>query len=353
MKKNMDIFLILLVNLVFSSSVFAMSKLHDKQFIRDTPAYLMNLKKSTGQSLKYGDDISLKSVEIEYGKQKYIAVLYIAQVSMTDRFCDLKAYKMSANMLTSIPVNEIRPKQKNGSELNGCTSIKAIDLDGNGIKEIVVNTQVAKHEYPYFFQISNGVLQDITPSKKDKDGINGTAFRDAYLTKFKVDGKYLIVDKEDEYFYVDPVKNAQFYPDPDTRVYSFENGAINLIGRYAFYDLFVKSNNAENGTTIGIPSPGAGDYILTVRNVSSGKDSVRADVLFNGQEILKSMDFCQEKPTPRDFGNSSDKNEDGYRGCKQKSDIYANVAMRKTENNILVKIYGATGSVLEVSLKKK
>ena len=308
------------------------------------PSSLKALTKEDGTPLSIGNGLESRYVETQFSGSKYLIVLYQAWTSSTGVDCEVKLIQengTSGSVAQSL--NDKFPAQ-----FSNCTDIDAMDLDGDGIPEIIVTTSDSRghSEAPSILKWNGKSLSDITPTATYQNSV-GNAFNHVELVK--IGNKYLLIDK----------KTNDQGDITAVAAYRLSNSTFSNTGSFDGLEIFEKKTNRPAKQTISkITFNDAGTYTLEAKQLS-GKRSVRAEIMLDDSVVLKPQDFCSgPQPAKSDKSawagtdDADDKDEDHMKRCPAKKDVYAIVKV-KQDSVLKVKVYGAGGSQLQVTLKKK
>lgn len=312
------------------------------------------LNKSSSKPLTFENgrlDYSYSAADLNgNSKDKYLVVLYRAKYMSAHRSCELRVIDVKENKFTENTIYAFE------SSIEDCSKeFSLIDLDGDKRPEIVVKTEdkVGNEEAPNLFKWDGRKLVEITPTVIfESDRIN--ALRSVKITAAKINSSSLIIDSPEVHYLHGEESGTS--DDKTYKTYLLIDGMLKQTSSYDFYDYTLKdANEKPEWESLETRFLTAGDYILEVKNLSEHKKPIRAEVVVNGNVVLKPQDFCQSlpvgKPKP-EFVGADDLNEDKMKGCPPKADAFAMVNL-KEKNDIKIRIFGPGGSAASISLKKK
>lgn len=314
------------------------------------PKILTDLTDLNGKPLTLDNGIGYNFIkaDLDGNKSSYFVVLYQGSQDNFSYQCILSAINGNTQKtVVALPKLE--------SELGNCDEIQAVDVDGDGKPEIIITSRDpnsgSKESDFRIFKWDGKQFADLTPLVT-VDGEQTTAFRNAEL--INMGNSTLIVEKP-------WVMTLHGEPQGSTvgqsyKVYSVKNGKIEQQEALDFFEIFTKkADRPATPKLLSYEVPSAGTYIFEMKNISTHKYAVRAEVLVNGSVVMKPADFCEGSPknkTKGSKGDEDDSNEDHLKGCKGKVSNYAIVNL-KTKNTISVKIFGTKDSRMQLTIKKK
>lgn len=276
------------------------------------------------------------------GTKNYLVVAYRSYgVDGEEDFnCTLRVIK-SDNKKQTLMENTITQFPE---EITGCTELIFKSLDSSKKPELIVNSILGKEDAsPAIFKWDGNKLISVTPTS-NYNGKIYNAFKKVIFGNELVDGKILIV-------------SISSMPDAPKKIYTYNNGQIVLKDTHellAFVD-----NSTKQPTIISKTIP-SGDYILEVKNLSTHKRTVRAEITVNDVVVLKPKDFCKNPNSAIKWAklknehddDDDDINEDQCKRCDPKIGIYAPVTV-SGPLEIKVKLFGTRNSKIQLTMDKK
>jgi hypothetical protein len=232
------------------------------------------------------------------------------------------------------------------SSLDGCISSLAVDLDQDGIDEIMVRSSDGRTVLsPVFFRWNKDGLEEITPRTTTKEN----AFRNVTVYSRPVQSKLLIFDNPDE-----GIREK-------SRVYSYDKGRVGIVGEYDMVTYVANEKRAEP-QSFEYNLSEAGSYVIAVKNVSDHRSPVRVEIVVNDSVVLKPTDFCKtglKKKHGEEDRLKSKKNDDGWdkdddncKHCDSVPEAYAIVNL-KDKNVFKVKVFGEKKSLVQLTVQKR
>ncbi|WP_374032004.1 hypothetical protein [Bdellovibrio bacteriovorus] len=302
----------------------------------NVPKYFFSEKSIFSEKLITRDDISyeVKIAELEgKGKGEYLIVLYHARPSTTELYCELVAIKVSNKSVSE------KTKFRFG-DLGNCYVWELKDLDGDEIEEVIVTTATLrlKENPPDIFRWNGRGFVDVTPTDSEKNTMLGNFL----VTDARVGNNLLMI-----------AYSGDLSADRLDRLYVLKDGKFIQIGIYDWY-LFRKKEAAAPKVFSDVFNLPAGDYTINVESRSSDPTkAVRVEFKVGDNVIVKASDMCSG-PAPKGYKppNDGDGNEDKNKGCIARKSTYTLVKLTGKET-FKMTVYGATGSMVDVSLKKK
>ncbi|MFV8256379.1 hypothetical protein ACNQKP_01165 [Bdellovibrio bacteriovorus] len=278
----------------------------------------------------------MKESELEgKGKGKYLVVLYQASQSVADNSCELVVIKVNGGVVGD------RTVLHDSLSIGNCAFFEMRDLDGNGIEEALVTTVNLKavENPPSIFHWNGRGFVEVTPVDSKKMNLLNSFL----ITDAKVGKSALMVGYSDE----------MAIPDRFTRTFILKDSKVSQLGVFDWY-LFRKKAAALPEVDTGGFSLPAGDYTINVESRSADPTkAVRVEFKVGDNVIVKASDMCSG-PAPKGYKppNDGDGNEDKNKGCIARKSTYTVVKLTGKET-FKMTVYGATGSMVDVSLKKK
>ena len=244
-----------------------------------------------------------------------------------------------------------RPKSYDSSFVAGSgIEMDLFDLDGDTVSELIITDYTqGGFSRSSILKWSGTNLENITPLRSNnKSGI---------FSKLQIEAFPLIVSEGA----VDRVGDTPRSTYQKVQ-HLTSNGFVD-VATFDFFKVIVKEDKEieeQEFENIKLPE---GLYTLDVKNLSKHKHAIRAEISINNVVVLKPADFCIEKPKKIEKlkekkgsevadDDDEDRNEDGYKRCQFKKDIYTDITLTKS-NTISVKLYGSKHSRIQVTLKKK
>ena len=233
--------------------------------------------------------------------------------------------------------------------------MEQFDLDGDSVSELIITDYTrGGFSRSSILKWSGTNLENITPlSSNNKSGI---------FSKLQIEAFPLIVSEGSADRVGDtPRKKYQ-------KVQQLTSNGFADVATFDFFGIVIKESSEIEERFFEDKGLSKGHYTLEVKNLSKHKHAIRAEISIEDVVVLKPADFCKEKP--KKFEKQKDKkaneipeeddddlNEDGYKRCQFKNDIYTDVTLTKANDfsvtNINVKLYGNKNSRIQVTLKKK
>ncbi len=266
------------------------------------------------------------------------------------KFLVIKVNKDGASSVLSRPKSYDTP-----FSMGSNTEMELFDLDGDSVSELIItNNTKGGFSTSSILKWSGTNLENITPLRSNnKSGI---------FNQLQIEALPLIVSE----VFVDSVG------DIPSRTYQkiqklTSNGFVD-VATFDFLGIVAKESIKTEERLFEVKDLNKGLYTLEVKNLSKHKHAIRAEISIDDVVVLKPADFCKEKS--KKFEKQKDKkgneipedddediNEDGYKRCQFKNDIYTDVTLTKandfSKTNINVKLYGNKHSRIQVTLKKK
>ena len=311
------------------------------------------LKDNSTDKFLTTEDILFTFLKDSFGSNdgsRFLIVVYSTGIGIEpDPLTDLRVIKISKKgFITVSPKIEYK---KAAFPLDEGCEIFLQDLDGDGVNEVIAtNTNWrTDSKINFIFKWFENKLLDVTPIIRDDSiHLRTSGLLDISISSFMIDGKRLI------YSQVPNIVNKEFLT-PLHRVYQLNNNNMEELGTYEYLTTVEKlsRNSTENVEVVTFDS--AGEFMLTVKNISDQRAPVRAEVTINTNLVLKPSDFCLSPPAKvnkLEKDDDSDANEDHLKGCKTKSEVSVDLTLMKV-NTIKVKLFCKKGSRVQVTLKRK
>ena len=355
-------FLLVLCSLIACSAL--VQTIADKQIARDNvPAIFLQKKTFSRETVLLSKDAIGMNVKADSFKSadggRYLVVIYYLLPDMTSGggLTELRIIKIDKSgkaTLLEKPNENVGPKQLE----NYCEIILA-DLDSDGVNEVIIRTTDNKNEpaSSFVYKWNGQNLSDITPTRRTgKSNLLYSAFDDLYISSQMISGKPILFNET-----LVALPNGNDYYTV-TSLFLLDKSGFAKLGDFDFAKVIEKNNHKYTEVTFEITTLKEGIHLLSIKNISDHKHSIRGEITINDVVIFKPQDFCVAPPNAlqKQTGggektvteNDSDRNEDHYKNCAAKSDFHADVKIN-TSNVVKVKLYGPKGSRILFSLDDK
>jgi len=296
------------------------------------------------------EGIKRKFVVFDYdfkdGSKILLATYDTKQLFVEDPISKTLAIKISKNGDTTI----IDPPSRSKSfGITNSSELKQIDIDGDGINEIVVTLYDDKQITweSHILKWNGKTFEKIKFPLTERES--------HLLPQLELDALPLLV-------YVDVLIKSSSNIHKIKQMKS--DGSFVDLGTFNFAKVISKESKKAQEVTYDIEDVSEGQYTLEVKNLSKHQRSVRAEISINNVVVLKPTDFCNGKP--KHFEKQKDKkgnaileddddddNEDHCKRCDPRKGIYADVNLKSKGNELKVKLYGNKNSKIQITLKKK